>query len=113
MHEFSVVSALLDLCEKHAKENGASSIQRVEIKVGKLSGIEPHLLATAFDTFKEKTLCEDAELVMHLQDVIVYCSTCKSESPLEKNEFSCPKCQSTEVSVTDGEEMYLMRLEME
>ncbi|MBN2964151.1 hydrogenase maturation nickel metallochaperone HypA [Sulfurospirillum sp. T05] len=113
MHEFSIVNALLDLCEKNAKENSASQVLKVEIKIGKLSGIEPHLLKTAFDTFKEGTLCENAELLMHLQDLVLYCSTCKSESVLEKNEFYCPKCNSVEVSVLDGEEMYLMRLEME
>ena len=113
MHEFSIVNALLDLCEKNAKENSASQVLKVEIKIGKLSGIEPHLLKTSFDTFKEGTLCENAELLMHLQDLVLYCSTCKSKSVLEKNEFYCPKCNSVEVSVLDGEEMYLMRLEME
>ena len=113
MHEFSIVNSLLDLCEKNAKENNASRVLKVEIKVGKLSGIEPYLLQTAFDTFKEDTICANAELLIDLQELVLYCSTCKSESVLDKNEFYCPKCNSAEVSILDGEEMYLMRLEME
>lgn len=113
MHEFSIVGSLLDLCEKHAKENEAKKVLQVEIKVGKLSGIEPHLMKTAFDTFKEKTICEEAVLVMHLEELVLYCATCKQESVLDKNEFFCPKCQSTDVTSVAGEEMYLMRLEME
>ncbi len=113
MHEFSIVHSLLDLCEENAIKNDAKRILRVEIKVGKLSGIEPHLLQSAFDTFKEKTLCDGAELVMHLQDLVIYCKDCLKETILEKNEFYCPSCGSSDTTVIDGEEMYLMRLEME
>lgn len=113
MHEFSIVSSLLDMCEANAKEHQASKITKVEVKVGKLSGVEPHLLQTAFDTFKEKTLCDGALFVMHLQDIVIRCRTCNQESTLEKNHFICPQCESNDVMVLDGEEMFLMRLEME
>ena len=113
MHEFSIVNALLEMCEKNAQEHNASKITKVEIKVGKLSGVEPHLLETAFDTFKEETVCDGAELVMQLQDIVVRCQSCQSETTLSHNEFICPTCHSTELSIIDGEEMYLMHLEME
>lgn len=112
MHEFSIVNSLLDMCEKNAKENDATKITRVEIKIGKLSGVEPHLLQMAFDTFKEKTICDGAEFVMHIQDLIVKCKACGEQSTLEKNIFMCPLCEGA-VEVLDGEDMYLMRLEME
>ena len=113
MHEFSIVNALLDMCEQNAKDHDMAKITKVEIKIGKLSGVEPHLLQSAFDTFKEGSMCDGAELLMHLQDVILYCHTCQKESTIEKNVFECPHCGSTECRVVDGEEMYLMRLEME
>jgi hydrogenase nickel incorporation protein HypA/HybF len=113
MHEFSIVNALLEMCEKNAKENDAKKVTKVEIKVGKLSGVEPHFLETAFNTFKEETVCDGAEFVMHLQDIVIRCQSCNSESTLSINEFICPTCKSEDVSVIDGEEMYLMRLEME
>lgn len=113
MHEFSVVSSLIDMCESHASENGASAINEVKIKVGKLSGIELHLLKQAFDTFKEKTVCHKAKLTIHHQDVVVRCRSCEKESSIEKNRFICPACESIEIDVIDGEDMYLMSLEME
>lgn len=113
MHEFSIVTSLLDLCEKNAKENNATKVTRVEVKIGKLSGVEPHLLQTAFDTFKEQTICDGAEFVLHVQDLVIKCHTCNTESTLKKNEFECPTCKGNNLSVLDGEEMYLMRLEME
>ncbi len=113
MHEYSIVNALLTLCENSAKENKASKVTQVEIKIGKLSGVEPHLLEMAFDTFKEETVCDGAKLVMHLQDIVAHCTSCQNEVELQKNEFICPLCGSSELNVLDGEEMYLMRLEME
>ena len=32
-----------------------------------MSGVEPNLLQTAFDTFKEATVCEDCEFIMNIQ----------------------------------------------
>ena len=112
MHEYSIVQSLLDQCEQNAKDNNAKKITKVEVKIGKLSGVEPHLLQTAFDTFKEKTICDEAKFVMHLQDLVVRCTKCHEESIFEKNVFFCPKCNG-DVEVIDGEDMYLMRLEME
>ncbi len=112
MHEYSIVISLLDLCEKNAKENNATKITKVEVKIGKLSGVEPHLLQISFDTFKEKTICDGAEFCIHVQELVVKCHDCGEESSLKNNVFACPKCEG-EVEVIDGEEMYLMRLEME
>lgn len=112
MHEFSIVQDLLTMCEKNAKENNATKITKVEVKIGKLSGVEPHLLQTAFDTFKEKTICDGAEFVMNIQELVVGCRKCNLESVLKDNVFVCPKCGG-DIEVLDGEDMYLMRLEME
>ncbi len=113
MHEYSIVQALLEQCERLAKENNAEKITKVVTKIGKLSGVEPHLLEMAFDTFKEKTVCDGAEFVMNLQDLVLYCNDCKHESEQNEVRYQCKHCQSTNVSVVDGEEMYLMTLEME
>ncbi|WP_456322944.1 hydrogenase maturation nickel metallochaperone HypA [Hydrogenimonas sp.] len=113
MHEYSIVQALLDQCERHARDNNAEKITKIEVKIGVLSGVEPHLLETAFNTFKEKTICEEADFVMNIQPVVVYCSECKKEFTLKKHDYACPECQGNLVKILDGEDMLLMRLEME
>ncbi len=112
MHEYSIVQSLLDLCEENAKNNDAQKITKVVVKIGKLSGVEPHLLEIAFETFKEGTICSQSVFEMIHQDVVVHCQSCSAESTLKKNEFLCPRCESTALNIIDGEEMYLMRLEM-
>ena len=102
MHEYSIVQSLIDSCEEHVKANCATKVTKVVVKIGVLSGVEPHLLEEAFNMFKEESICEGAEFVMNIQ-----------KTELEKNEFVCPKCSSYEIKVLDGEDMFLMQLELE
>jgi hydrogenase nickel insertion protein HypA len=113
MHEYSIVQALLEQCENHVKANDATKVTKVVTKIGKLSGVEPHLLEIAFETFKENTVCDGAEFVINLQNLRLLCNVCKKESEQSEVRYQCAHCQNTDVSVVDGEEMYLMTLEME
>lgn len=112
MHEYSIVQALLTQCEELAKENDAQSVQKIVVKIGQMSGVEPYLLETAFNTFKEKTICERAEFVMNVQPLVIECNGCKTITVLDEIYYKCPQCDSLDVRVIDGEDMFLMSLEM-
>jgi len=113
MHEYSIVQSLIDSCEENAKSNNATKVTKVVVKIGVMSGVEPDLLQTAFDTFKEETICHNAQFIINIQKVKILCNECQTTSELEKNEYCCPKCKSTQLDILDGEEMYLMQLELE
>ncbi|MDL2346786.1 hydrogenase maturation nickel metallochaperone HypA [Campylobacter hyointestinalis] len=113
MHELAIVQDLFKLCETNAMKNNARKVTRVEVQIGRLSGVEPHYLESAFDAFKINTICNDAKLIVSTQDVIVKCGDCGFEGVLLENSFLCPKCGANKLDVVAGEDMYLMRLEME
>ncbi len=113
MHEYSIVQALLEKIEKIADDNNASQVTKIIVKIGVMSGVEPHLLEVAFNTFKEKTICDGAEFVMNIQPVMIQCLDCEERSELEAIHYRCPQCESLNIKVIDGEDMYLMTLEME
>ena len=113
MHEYSIVQSLMEQVETLAKENDAKKVLKVIVKIGVMSGVEPHLLEIAFNTFKEKTVCDSAEFIMNIQPLTVLCKECQAESELEKIHYCCPMCSSLDVKVIDGEDMFLMSLEME
>lgn len=112
MHEYSIVSSLIDICEKQAKKENAKSVKSVTISVGKLSGIEPHFMESCFDVFKENTICNDAVLIMNILDIKIYCNACKSEHIITNNNFFCPSCQSPETDMIEGEEMLVESIEI-
>jgi hydrogenase nickel insertion protein HypA len=113
MHEYSIVQALLNQCEEIAHQNNANVVTKVVVKIGTMSGVEPHLLEIAFDTFKEKTVCDGASFVMNVQPLTIECNQCKTITPLNEIYYKCPHCESLDVKVIDGEDMFLMTLEME
>ena len=113
MHEYSIVQSLLNSCEENAQQNDATKVTRVVVKIGVMSGVEPDLLQTAFDTFKEQTMCETAEFIINVQPVLIKCLDCGEESTLKQHEYACLKCESVNIEILDGEEMYLMQLELE
>jgi len=112
MHEYSIVSSLLDVCEKQAKKNSAQAIKSVNIKIGRLSGIEPHFMQSCFDVFKEDTICENATLHMEIIDTKIYCNACKQESIVYKNNFFCPTCKSPDTKILSGQEMIIQSIEI-
>ena len=113
MHEYSIVQSLLNQCEDNAKANNATKVLKVVVKIGVMSGVEPDLLQIAFDTFKERTMCEEAKFIMNIQSVVVKCKSCNKESELKDNQYICPECKSYNLEILDGEEMFLMSLELE
>ena len=113
MHEYSIVQALLNQCEENADRHNAKRVLKVVTKIGILSGVEPHLLESAFNTFKEGTICEDAKFEMNIQKVVIFCRDCQRDFELEELKLACPECKTLNTAVVDGEDMYLMSLEME
>jgi len=113
MHEYSVVQSLLEQIENIAQENDAKKVTKIVTKIGVLSGIEVHLLEVAFNTFKEKTIADGAEFVINVQAITIECAECQTVTELEAVEYCCPHCQSDKIKVIDGEDMYLMSVEME
>ena len=113
MHEYSVVQALLDQCEEIAEQNDATMVSKVICKIGVMSGIEIQLLQVAFDTFKEGTICAQAEFIINVQKLKLECRACGYIYEEDEIRYFCQKCESLKVKVIDGEDMYLMSLEMQ
>ncbi|WP_418358793.1 hydrogenase maturation nickel metallochaperone HypA [Shewanella basaltis] len=113
MHEYSIVMSLMEQCERLAQQHQAQHIEQVELKIGILSGVEPALLAQAFETFKLDTVCHHAKLVMNIQPLVLQCSTCDTQSQVQESTIICPICHSQHTQVIDGEDMMLMQLILE
>ena len=61
MHEYSIVSALLDRADDAARQHGATAVQRIRVQIGELSGVETGLLQEAFSMVRADTVSAEAE----------------------------------------------------
>jgi hydrogenase nickel incorporation protein HypA/HybF len=110
VHEYSLVSALLDRVEQEARARGARSVARVRVRLGGLSGVEPELFATAFEMARAGTICRDAVLDVARTEVSWTCPLC--EKLQENAEARCPEC-GLPARLAGTDEIVLERIEME
>ncbi|AFI04275.1 hydrogenase/urease nickel incorporation protein HypA [Helicobacter cetorum] len=114
MHEYSVVSSLITLCEEHAKKNQAHKIERVVVGIGERSGMDKSLFVSAFETFREESqVCKDAILDVIDEKIELECKSCSHVFKPNTLDYGvCEKCQGKNVRITQGNEMRLLSLEM-
>lgn len=112
MHELSVCLSLLQQLETIAEDRNASAVEKVFLKIGPLSGIEPKLLRQAYPLATAGTVAADAELVIEYSDVVVACTQCHCESTVKPNRLLCSACGDFRTRIVSGDEMILQRLEL-
>jgi hydrogenase nickel incorporation protein HypA/HybF len=111
VHEYSIVGDLLSRVEAEAQANGATSVRRLQVRIGELAGVETELLASAYAIFRETTICRDAEL--EIQPVLArwICPRCGLR--ISRGEvLRCRVCQIP-ARLDAGDEIILDRIELE
>jgi hydrogenase nickel incorporation protein HypA/HybF len=111
MHEYSVVSALVDRVEQEARARRAVAVHRLSVRIGELSGVEPELFATAFEMCREGTVCARAELRITRSAVAWECPQCGSAIQAGAI-LQCPAC-ARPARLRCGDEIMLDQIEME
>ena len=112
MHELAICQQLMAQVEQVALENEATSVDRILLCVGALSGVEPPLLQRAFEISRMGTIAETAELDIQAGPIIVECSECGASSEVKINRLLCGSCGNWRVRVSSGEELLLLNLEI-
>lgn len=113
MHELSLVANLFEIIERHTREQRAAKVTGVRVKVGRLSGIVPDLLETAFDTYKAGTPAAEAKLEIVIVPVKARCRTCRRIFRPEGQSFLCPHCGSSRWKMLEGTDLILDKIEIE
>jgi hydrogenase nickel incorporation protein HypA/HybF len=111
MHEYSIVQSLIERVDAEAKSRGAAGVHRLSIRIGELSGVDPELLATAYQMFRERTVCERAELDLTIVAARWTCERC-GQSIGPGSLLRCGVC-GRPARLTEGDEIMLDRIEME
>ena len=111
MHEYSIVQALIERVDTEVRARGATGVHRLTVRIGELSGVEVELLSAAYDTFRQRTICEDAELVLQIVPARWACPDC-GDAIARGAVLTCPSCAMA-ARLVQGDEILLDRIEME
>uniref|UniRef100_A0A7C4KJ63 Hydrogenase maturation factor HypA n=1 Tax=Anaerolinea thermolimosa TaxID=229919 RepID=A0A7C4KJ63_9CHLR len=107
MHELSVTENILAICEKHAKENGASKVTDIYLTIGQLSSIVDDSVQFYWDIISQDTLCVGARLHFQRVPAKLKCNQCGHEFTLKGELTLCPQCGSVRIDILSGEEFFV------
>jgi hydrogenase nickel incorporation protein HypA/HybF len=113
MHEMSVTMSLMDLVLEEAAKAGASKIVGVNIVLGEMTGIIDHYVQANFELLSQNTPAEGAALTFKNMPRQARCRRCTHVFQPTDLEWVCPKCQSLEIEITGGNELYVESIEVE
>ena len=111
MHEYAIVSALLDQVEAEARRHPEALVLGIRIRVGELAGVDGELLRTAWSLVREGTACAGAELELAPEPARWACPRCAG--PIAPGRaLRCPSCELP-ARLEAGDALVLERIEME
>jgi hydrogenase nickel incorporation protein HypA/HybF len=110
MHEYSLVSAMVERVEQEARARNAVAVHRLAVRIGALSGVEPELLASAFTLCRQGILAE-AELDIRRSEAVWACPSCGAAVAVG-GVLRCDACGAP-AKLVSGDEIMLERIEME
>jgi hydrogenase nickel incorporation protein HypA/HybF len=111
MHEYAIVQALVERVEREARARRAAAVHRLSVRIGELSGVDIELLTTAFATFRDRTICEGADLAVERVAARWECPRCQ-ERVGTGSLLRCQRCDAP-ARLAAGDEIVLDRIEME
>jgi len=112
MHEYALVEALVRRVEEEARERSALAVHALSVRVGELSGVDPELFQTAYDTFRAGTICASASLAVRRVEATWSCPRCR-RSIVRGAILACPDCREPARLDDGGDALTLDRIEME
>jgi hydrogenase nickel incorporation protein HypA/HybF len=112
MHEYSLVESLIGRVEREARARNAIAVHRLSVRVGELSGVDPELFRTAYETFREGTICAKAPLAIASVTATWSCPRCSR--PIARGDvLRCPDCEEPARLDDGGDALTLDGIELE
>ena len=113
MHESSLAMSLLDIVVDQASRFQADAVQRVDLCLGELAGVEATTLVACFAMLAEGSVAQGAELVIERIPVSGTCTVCGAAARKKGRLLCCPACGAASVKLATGRELYVKSIEVE
>ena len=114
MHELAIVEALIDQVQKELERvDQKGRVLRVELSIGRLSGVCCDSLRFAFGLLAPGTCVENAEITIQEPKAVCHCRTCGIRQEIDDLVFQCPQCGSDDIVIESGRELMLQSIDIE
>lgn len=112
MHELGIVFHMIETLEEVATQNDLTSISRVCLNLGEVSGVLPEYLVDCWNWAVKRTeVLHDARLDITQIDAVTVCHSCGKTYPTVAHGKICPRCQSPDTVLLRGNEIEIDTVE--
>lgn len=112
MHELSIAENLIEVIDSHLDRDGYRRCAAVTVRVGLLSVVDEEALRFAFEALCEQAGRESVGLSVEKTFPVAACS-CECTFEVTDLIYTCPDCWSITASLTGGDELEVIKLEVE
>lgn len=107
MHEYPITQRIIEIVEDYAKQNGALSVEQINLVVGDYSGYVASSIELYFDIIAEGSICQHA--ILNIERVLpkFRCNSCGELFLREPFSFRCPICKGEGSPTEIGKEFYI------
>lgn len=112
MHELSIAMGIVNIAEKEVKKAAVTSVTKIELQVGKLSGVELDSLNFVWESAVKHTVLEKAVKDIEVIKGRGKCIDCNTEFEMLHIYDNCPNCQSNFKSIINGKELRVKAIEV-
>lgn len=113
MHELSLAEAMLDIIKEQAELERFNKVTSVILEIGALSHVEADAMLFCFDAVVEGSLAEGAILKIEHTSAKGQCSDCHKINTIENVYEACPYCGAFGLKILEGDEIRILKLEVE
>lgn len=114
MHELSIVEALIDQVGRELDRAGQQGrVIRLELSIGRLSGVNCESIRFAFGLVAPGTPLEDADVVIEEPKAVCRCYACDARVEIDDLVVECPQCGDHDITIEGGRELLLQSIEIE
>lgn len=114
MHEMAVAENIIKVIEeKLAEQNQKGKVTKINLKIGKLTCVEPEALRLSFEVISKKTPFQKASLIIDSIPITGKCKDCQKSFSLNDLEFACPFCSSFRMEIKTGRELFIESFEID
>ena len=112
MHEMSVTESMVGVVLRHAEQNHATRVTRINMVLGDFSSVMPESVQFYFDIISKDTVAEGAELNFRRTKLLARCEGCGDEFEVVEYDFTCPGGQGSKTEIISGREFQVESIEI-
>ncbi len=113
MHELAITQSMLDVVLGQAEKAEAKSIGKINLVIGEMTGVVDRAVQFYFNFLSKGTAAEGALLTFKVIPTTAKCRNCHKEFKLGEFDWTCPHCQSNNIEVVGGKELFVESIEVE